>query len=1136
MNKTNKIWLAALLVCGAALAATFSFSYVTGYGTNGISALFAGTTSSGQSYGRGVAISIGDSNQKAYSLVTAGPDNGSGYNGPFYIARRLSTGAIDTTFGNNGYVSAFNQSANTNYFFDRMCVDPGTGNMVLVGNANISVPGNVSTNVGVVERLLPPAAGSGTASLDTTFNPSGAGSGTAGVVFITSAANGNNSPHPHSCVVSNKGAGNSGSIIVAGDDDVYPPCTNNCGGNTPTSGLLMVAKLKSNGSMDGNFGAGGVLEVPVSDNTGAVIPEVSEITGNGNESNFPDIIVNGDAYHSASPNTTEAMVAALDRCTGVLDPNFNTTGLLVNPSISGVTYTTVGLSKIADSAGTATDLYIFYLNNGTFAGNLVDYPITGAVPNLGLGTSQTGTITFPTGFRPKGGALINSSGQVVVSGDVPASNQEALTEIGGSSAIGYTPSTTAETATCSATATPTFSPPAGTYTSTQSVTISDTTTGAKIYYTTDGSTPTTSSTLYSAAISVAATTTIKAIAAAGGFLNSAVVSAAYTIHPPAATPTFSPAPGTYTAAQNVTLSDTSAGVTIYYTTDGTTPTTGSSVYSTPIKVATTTTIKAIASGGNFSASAVASGTFTINLPAAATPAFSPAPGTYNAAQNVTISDTSAGVKIYYTTDGSTPTTSSAVYGGPINVPTTTTIKAIASGGNFSASAMASGTYTINLPAAATPAFSPAPGTYTAAQSVTLSDSSAGVTIYYTTDGSTPTIGSAKYTAPIAVSATTTIKAIAAGGNFSASPVASATYTIHLPAATPTFSPAGGAYTTVQSVAISDTSAGVTIYYTTDGSTPTTGSAVYSAPISVTTTTTIKAIASGGNFSTSPVASATYTITLPAATPTFSPAAGTYTAAQDVTISDTTPGATIYYTTDGSTPTTGSTVYSGTAINVAATATIKAIATAGGFSVSSVGSATYTIHLPAATPSFAPAGGTYTSAQSVTITDANAGVTIYYTIDGSTPTTGSTPYTGPISVNATTTIKALASGGNFSDSPVASATYTIQIAAEPTFSPAGGNYTSAQSVTISDATAGATIYYTTDGSTPTIASAVYSTPISVSATTTIKAIAVLEGYGTSPVASATYTIGSPSSGGGSFGPAALGGLAALAALRRRRRKS
>jgi len=84
----------------------------------------------------------------------------------------------------------------------------------------------------------------------------------------------------------------------------------------------------------------------------------------------------------------------------------------------------------------------------------------------------------------------------------------------------------------------------------------------------------------------------------------------------------------------------------------------------------------------------------------------------------------------------------------------------------------------------------------------------------------------------------------------------------------------------------------------------------------------------------------------AATPVFSPPAGTYASAQSVAISDTTPGATIYYTTDGvTTPTTASTPYTG-AISVPASETIQAIAVAPGYTASAVSTAAYTINLPA----------------------------------------------------------------------------------------------------------------------------------------------------------------------------------------------
>lgn len=84
-------------------------------------------------------------------------------------------------------------------------------------------------------------------------------------------------------------------------------------------------------------------------------------------------------------------------------------------------------------------------------------------------------------------------------------------------------------------------------------------------------------------------------------------------------------------------------------------------------------------------------------------------------------------------------------------------------------------------------------------------------------------------------------------------------------------------------------------------------------------------------------------------------------------------------------------------------------------------------------------------------------------------------------------------------------------ATPTFSPGGGNYSSAVSVSMADATAGAVIHYTTNGTTPTKYSKKYTAPVSVSTATTLKAIAVKTGLKSSAIASATYTIG----GGGTW---------------------
>jgi len=80
----------------------------------------------------------------------------------------------------------------------------------------------------------------------------------------------------------------------------------------------------------------------------------------------------------------------------------------------------------------------------------------------------------------------------------------------------------------------------------------------------------------------------------------------------------------------------------------------------------------------------------------------------------------------------------------------------------------------------------------------------------------------------------------------------------------------------------------------------------------------------------------------------------------------------------------------------------------------------------ATPVFSPASGTYSSVQTVTVSCSTEGATIRYTTDGSEPTTTSTTYASPITIDATTTVKAKAFKDGMTDSDTATATYTVNL--------------------------------------------------------------------------------------------------------------
>ncbi|MDR0597148.1 MAG: chitobiase/beta-hexosaminidase C-terminal domain-containing protein, partial [Treponema sp.] len=149
---------------------------------------------------------------------------------------------------------------------------------------------------------------------------------------------------------------------------------------------------------------------------------------------------------------------------------------------------------------------------------------------------------------------------------------------------------------------------------------------------------------------------------------------------------------------------------------------------------------------------------------------------------------------------------------------------------------------------------------------------------------------------------------------------------------------------------------------------------------------------------------------------------------------------------------------------------------------------------AQTPVAVPGAGQVGAGATVALSTATADAAIYYTTDGSAPDTTKTKYTGPIRVDSALTIKAIAAREDLEDSAVLEAAYAIDQtkAAAPAASPAGGTVRPGAAVTLTTATEGAEIRYTTDGSAPTKDSALYRDPIVISAAVTIKAVALGEG--------------------------------------------
>jgi hypothetical protein len=263
-----------------------------------------------------------------------------------------------------------------------------------------------------------------------------------------------------------------------------------------------------------------------------------------------------------------------------------------------------------------------------------------------------------------------------------------------------------------------------------------------------------------------------------------------------------------------------------------------------------------------------------------------------------------------------------------------------------------------------------------------------------------------------------------------------------------------------------------------------------------------------------------------ATPTISPNGATFTDSINVSLADSTLGAAIYYTTDGTDPTETSILYTAP-FSLTKTALVKAKAFKSGATPSSVASAwfnqeaAFDFSLGSSGDRSVLAGSSASNSISTTLLSGStqpvtlsasglpSGATASFSSTTCSPscsstltinTTGSTP-----AGNFTITVSG--SGGGLTRTTSFNLAVSLPTVATPTITPNGGSFTSSVSVTMQTATAGATIYYTTDGSTPTQSSTSYSREFTLTSSATVKAKAFMSGYNPSAEASASFTIGS-----------------------------
>lgn len=691
-------------------------------------------------------------------------------------------------------------------------------------------------------------------------------------------------------------------------------------------------------------------------------------------------------------------------------------------------------------------------------------------------------------------------------------------------------------------ATPTFSPAAGTYNEAQNVTISCTTAGATIYYTTNGDTPTTSSLVYSTPIAISTTTTVKAMAVKTGMDNSSVATATYTIQQiptittiaglwefaatagsstpsqPNANVTFNDWYVTGVKSSQVCVSDGQYGFVIYQSSHG---------FVAGDKLSGTVACKVLMYQNHYAeVMGVKASDLTVvsgqEMPVLTTTIAALEVRNYGTAIDLGTCSYN-GIKFYdaagdsialYNNFNVNPNPiNSLVAGKQYNVKGVSIIywqsnnqtQQIAPRSADDFEEVVGPTEQV-----ATPTFTPVEGTYTEAQDVTISTTTEGATIYYTLDGTTPTTNSSVYSTAITISETTTVKAFAVKADMIDSEVATAYYTINIVPPTPTET-SYKLITNANALISGDKYIIVGIKgetYKALGKQSTNNRPAVTVTPSNDTITVTPASAAGED--------AVYELTLGQEGNYWT----LYDAANEGYLYAASSSANhlkVQAENDANGQWTIEIASSGVAtIKAQGTNTrnwLRLNSSGSPFSCYASGQADVYLYKAGDVPT-PPAPSYYNVSVAQGITNGTVTVNPTTALEGDTITVTATPALGYELATLTytygqttnnidqTTMKFLMPASDVT----VNATFTeMDAVATPTFTPAAGLYISAQTVTLACATEGATIYYTTDGTEPTTSSTVYAEPFTVSMTTTVKAFAAKEGMNNSAVATAEYTI-------------------------------